>query len=789
MARSIQQLQTASLLDHEMPASREAERLILGAILLDDSTLNQATARLQREDFFFDAHRRVFAGMLLLADAERGIDPITLADVLKSSGDLERVGGPAAISELFDGVPRFSNIEEYVGIVREKATLRQSIRLGQQLVQRAFDGEVAADLLLAEAERAVVDLRQLGMPPTGLISQDEACDDLLVYLQERWANPGVLPGLATGFHDLDNVIGGLQPEDLVILAARPGEGKCLGYGTKVMLNDGTTREVQDIRTGDLLMGPDGQPRRVQSTTRGQEMLWRVKQRRGIDYVVNESHILSLRVNRDRGRWKKGEIVNLSVADYLAQGDGFRHSAKGWKAALDFEDRPVPVDPYFLGIWLGDGASANTRITTPEPEIESWLREFAAREGLVLKFTATDGLATTWSVNSGRRHGNTRDGRNTLLTRMRDLGVIDNKHIPELYKLNSRRVRLELLAGFIDTDGFLGAGTYETSQVNETLARDIVWLARSLGFYVSLSKIQKTCANNGVIGTYWRIWISGNIEEIPVRVPRRKAPPRKMNKDCLRTGISLERVGHGDYYGFELDGDGLFLLEDFTVTHNTTLAMNIKRNVTQRDPDRAVFVVSLEMSARRLLLRDAAAQTGIDYKRILRGQIDADEQRMVSIVIDRELRRQGVEYFDTTNETTVDQIALGCERVRRERGRLDLIIVDHLHLVDGAGESQNAVISKISRGLKRLTTRYKCPVLALAQLNREVEKRVDRRCRLSDLRDSGSIEQDASVVMFINRTNPDGPECEIDIAKNRDGETAAVPVLFFRERSLFTSAAR
>lgn len=155
--------------------------------------------------------------------------------------------------------------------------------------------------------------------------------------------------------------------------------------------------------------------------------------------------------------------------------------------------------------------------------------------------------------------------------MRWYGVFDNKHIPHCYKANSRAVRLGVLAGLMDTDGSENYGGYDYVTESAILAADVAFLARSLGFAAYVNTCQKTCTNNGKIGTYHRVLISGDLSEVPVRLKRKACGPRRQKKSVLVTGISVEKLDVGEYYGFELDGDGLFLLGDFTVTHNTSFA--------------------------------------------------------------------------------------------------------------------------------------------------------------------------------------------------------------------------
>jgi hypothetical protein len=149
-----------------------------------------------------------------------------------------------------------------------------------------------------------------------------------------------------------------------------------------------------------------------------------------------------------------------------------------------------------------------------------------------------------------------------------LNLINNKHIPDIYKINDRETRLQILAGLIDSDGSLVGNCYEITQKNKKLAHDIAFLARSLGFYVKISE-SYICANKKI---KYRLSICGSgLEDIPVLIKRKKASKRKQIKDALNTGITIEELEIDEYYGFTIDGNNRFLLGDFTVTHNTSVA--------------------------------------------------------------------------------------------------------------------------------------------------------------------------------------------------------------------------
>lgn len=344
--------------------------------------------------------------------------------------------------------------------------------------------------------------------------------------------------------------------------------------------DGSIKTVENVKNGDLVMGPDSAPRRVRGVTSGWSELYMVTPVKGDPYIVNEAHILSLkitkignkRVTAPNGKTcKGGDVCNVSVLDYINGSNTFKNVAKGWRTGVDFPNQGVSIPPYILGVWLGDGTSGGVNITTMDAEVVREVYKYASKAGLTVSVvdSRNTGKAITYSITNKNDHGR---GANQFRTSLGHYGLLGNKHIPREYLVNDRNTRLELLAGILDADGYLvDRSVFEVMSHKKELSDGILFLSRSLGFAAYCS--EKFV--NGV--TYFRISISGNTDEIPNRVERRKANPRKQKKSVLVTGVSVEPIGPGEYFGFELDGnDRLFLLGDFTVTHNTVTAANIPR---------------------------------------------------------------------------------------------------------------------------------------------------------------------------------------------------------------------
>lgn len=347
------------------------------------------------------------------------------------------------------------------------------------------------------------------------------------------------------------------------LIGPPGVGKCLARDTPIIMFNGSIKKVQDIVVGDKIMGDDSLPRNVLSLARGQEQMYKIKQNKGDDYIVNESHILSLKLIKTKKdivhignkKYKKGDIVDINVLDYIQLSNHKKSCLKGFKVGVEFADNKTPFDPYIIGLWLGDDSSSCSKITIQDSKVIYYLYNILPSLRMTLQYQ---------SQYDYRLNGINQV--NPFFNVLNDLNLVNNKHIPDIYKINSRQNRLKILAGIIDSEGnyVKHTNTYEITQKNKVLMNDIVFLCRSLGFYTSVVECKE--------GDYQRAHISGyGLEEIPVLIHRKQARNIGKIENALHTVIDIEPRYIDDYYGFTIDGNHRFLLGDFTVTHNTAIS--------------------------------------------------------------------------------------------------------------------------------------------------------------------------------------------------------------------------
>jgi len=216
--------------ERTLPHNLDAERSVLGAILLHNDAFNFAAEVIDAQDFYRDAHRRIFDKMVKLVERGDAIDLVTLKEELGRSGDLEEVGGPAYITALVDGVPRSMNIEHYARIIKEKATLRSLIFSANKILTTAYEAEEEADAILDQAEHAIFAIADDNVRD-GFVSLRDLARGSLDTIEKLHARKELVTGVPSGFTDLDAMTSGFQSSDLIIVAGRPSMGK-----TSLVLN-------------------------------------------------------------------------------------------------------------------------------------------------------------------------------------------------------------------------------------------------------------------------------------------------------------------------------------------------------------------------------------------------------------------------------------------------------------------------------------------------------------------------------------------------------------------------
>lgn len=359
-------------------------------------------------------------------------------------------------------------------------------------------------------------------------------------------------------------------KDKFIILITGGRG-CEVPTQKVMMADLTVKAIKDVKVGDKVMGDDGKPRNVLDVHNGTGKLYKVHQSNGDDYIVNDGHILALKKSRSarndgqldkhgekkfpNGRYPEyGDYIDMPIEDFISKSRRFRCHFRGYKAgSIPYCEKDVAIDPYLLGLWFGDGTSIFPRITNPEEEVKEWIKDYCLNDGLRMSCKHKQGAYLTFL--------------NSLL---RSYNIIKSKQrIPQEYISNSERVRLELLAGLLDTDGSYDGWNYEITQKSKVLAEQIKYIADTLGFCTHIRE-KHVKSEKKDYGVYFRVTISGDVWRIPCKVARKKAVKGLSynNRTFLESSLTITDAGYGEWVGIEVDGNHHYLHCDGTVFHNS-----------------------------------------------------------------------------------------------------------------------------------------------------------------------------------------------------------------------------
>ena len=742
-----------------------------------------------------------------LVREDKPIDEEFLKSKLTSSGNFDEV----ALLDILASNP-ISNTDAYLDEIKARASKRALVTLATTIKKVTIEDDLPAEEVMNLVEKKLYEITQNATSEDFRESKEIAVAMIDEINRLKALGNSKLIGTDTGFRNLNDKTSGFGKGDLVIVAARPAMGKCLGKGTKVLMYDGSLKAVEDIRVGDQLMGDDSTPRNVLSLARGREEMYWVRQNRGIDYRVNKSHILSLKRSRNEGRHRHGDILNIEISDYIKKSDKFKSNYKGYKVAVEFPHKEVLIEPYFLGVWLGDGRSSDIRVATKDKEVVAYLEAYADRLALQLNSYIVEDKCPIYSITKGYTGGNLQEDC-SLQAKLRHYGLIGNKHIPKDYLTNDRENRLELLAGLIDSDGYYDDRYHvmEITQKNKKLAEQIKFLADSLGFRSSFHAKKAQITSVGYESEVYRVRIVGNLDIIPTKVARKKARVLASNRNHQHTGIRVEYDKVDDYYGFEIDGNHLFLLEDMTVTHNTALVLNMALKALERNEGVAFF--SLEMPAEQLMLRMLSAKTSIPLQALRVGDLSDEQWSNLSRATSEMAHKKF--FVDDGGYATIHHVRSKLRKLKGQHPEITMAIIDYLQLMSGEGrEGRQQEISEISRGLKQLARELQIPIIALSQLNRSLESRENKRPMMSDLRESGAIEQDADIILFVYRDDvyreakekekemkakaegreykseyrrKSEEETELIIGKQRNGPTGTVDLIFQKSFTRFVDA--
>ncbi|TNM69061.1 replicative DNA helicase [Streptomyces sp. NP160] len=832
------------------PQDVAAEMSVLGGMMLSKDAIADVVEQIRGTDFYRPAHELIYDAVMDLYGRGEPADAITVAATLTRKGEIGRVGGPGYLHTLISSVPTAANAGYYARIVRERAVLRRLVEAGTRIVQLGYaaeGGDVDALVNTAQAEvYAVTDQRQTeDYVPLG--STIEATIDEIEASSHR--GDGMI-GVPTGFADLDALTNGLHGGQMIVIAARPAIGKALALDTQLPTPTGWTT-MGEVSVGDCVIAADGTPTRVVAAT--DVMLdrpcYELVFDDGTTVIADAQHQWATRTRAER---RSGRSASIRTTEEMARSvrcatadERVEHSVEVAQP-LQLERQPLPVSPYALGVWLGDGHTDAARFTTADLEVVarvesegydvravagtisySWrLPQPQVAEGSCVvcgaAFTprasqvrscgrSCGGRAKTVSApvaepacpdcgrsSSGlRRCSSCHAAHGSVLGLLRGLGVLGSKHIPASYLRASERQRRELLAGLLDSDGTVNpTGSVQFSVTDERLARDVQELVLSLGYRCAVST-RPVAGRGPERSTCFTITFSTDDDVFAlerkrlVHKDRRRPSTERLRQ---RYVVEVRPVASVPVRCIEIEHPSHLYLatRSMVPTHNSTIGLDILRSAAIKNNMPAV-VFSLEMGKTEITMRLLSAEAKVPLQNMRKGTMREEDwtrlARTMGAVSEAPL------FIDDSPNMTLMEIRAKCRRLKQQHG-LKLVVIDYLQLMTSGKkvESRQQEVSEFSRALKLLAKELEVPVIAISQLNRGPEQRTDKRPAMADLRESGAIEQDADMIILLHREDayekesPRAGEADLIVAKHRNGPTDTIVVAFQGHYSRFVDMA-
>ena len=521
--------------------------------------------------------------------------------------------------------------------------------------------------------------------------------------------------------------------------------------------------------------------------------------------------LAKRVSRPVNVWHAGvhdEVVtteHMAATVRCASADRRPNHAVRLAKSFDLPETALPLPPYTLGVWLGDGDSAGAVYTSHDPEIATQVRaegievteyrphRYRLRIPRPAPPVGPPTCPDCGKPSSGMRRCQAchRD-HGTVNAILRSMGVLRNKHIPAIYLRGSERQRRALLAGLLDTDGTINrTGCVQFDVTNRRLAEDTLELIHTLGYRARI-RTRRVNGRTEEGSTCYRIAFTPG--EPVFNLARKRQRQRFDHAPTARMVVDVRRVESVPVRCVEVgNAEHLYLAGRSCIpTHNSTLGLDIARAASIRHQLTSVMF-SLEMSRNEITMRLLSAEARVPLHHMRSGQMTDDDWGRIA-------RRTGEVssaplFIDDSPNMTMMEIRAKCRRLR-QRHDLRLVIIDYLQLMTSGKrvESRQQEVAEFSRALKLLAKELDVPVIAISQLNRSAEQRTDKKPMLADLRESGSIEQDSDMVILLHREDayekesPRAGEADFIVAKHRNGPTATITVAFQGHYSRFVDMA-
>jgi replicative DNA helicase len=766
-------------------------------MMLEPEAIAAAAGVVRADDFYKPAHSNIFDAIHALYAAGQPVDPVTVADELRRNGLLETVGGHQVLVDVMASTPATTNAAGYARIVEEHALLRRLIGIAGEIAEIGYSMPEDVTKALDRAEAMVYDVNQ-----RRVTDSTSKIEDLLGLnldrLEQLYGRGDAITGVPTGYVDLDELLSGLQPSNLVVVGARPSMGKCVAWDTPIVdACTGELRTAADLhraglaggRVSVLALAGAGELRTVQPHA-----------------FVDDGHKPVFRVRTHSGR----EVRTTASHPFLTP-DGWRPLADlaaghhvGVPAAIPvFGHDGLPVDEVLMlahMVVAPGGDELGPRLWTDNPEVAADIERRGAGYGVRVIDRTLPGGARTWDVapsgalaDLAARHGIARAPAERRVPRAvfrlprdqlalflnRALGAIAAVWHPAgdepgrlvvslrsaglAHDLQHLLLRFGVRASVRRSVVAVDDATWAAHELVVADGPQIVALAREIGLLGREAELGAVVAHARRLAEQPRPELVVAATGRPVGTGRGPtAAERSAEPDHPRGPVpaggggaldgsvvawdeitAIEHEGDEQVYDLTIPDWHNFVAADVFV-HNTSFALGMAAHAALY-ANQPVLVFSLEMGSLELSQRLLCGEARIDSARVRTGRLSEDDWSRISQAIGR-LASAPI-WIDDNPNLTVMEIRAKARRLKSQVGTLGMVVVDYLQLMTGRTRAENrqVEVSEISRGLKILARELECPVVALSQLSRQLELRSDKRPMLADLRESGCVAGDTKVL--------------------------------------------
>ena len=748
---------TTSVENKILPHSYEAEKAIIGAILEKPKAIEKVMEGLKIKDFYGVSAKDIYKSMIELYRKDIEIDVISLKESLEQS-DKENFSAKELLRDILENYIAIGNLDNHISTVKNKSLLRSLAILVDLNEDKIYEKGMMFNDLFRNFESSFIELGELvknekPVDPEGIL--EEVKKDIRKAEAQGWF------GFSTGFSNLDKNTGGMMLGHVWVIGAY-----CMGKGTKIITYNGEKKNIEDIEVGDLLASVNSkEPRRVQQITSGIDYMYEISGKYIDKFTVNGNHILPMMWVGDGYKKERGKIEKIKVDEFIQKSNREKRGYRLLKSSAQYKENSIPIDPWLLGFWLGDGRKRGTSFAVSNKKV--WLidelKKYAIQYGL--KFSANDwkndGVLDVYlgAKLERNRLGQFKNG-NKLFAKLNTLGVINNKHIPDCYKYTITKNRLELLAGLVDSDGSITGASKSVvnfHQVDKKLITQVRELAESLGFNTHLKKCEQRGGQSSIStkgkGYIWRLSITGNIELIPLKDLSKKIQNGKFVKkyysDKLGVTFNVKPIGLDEYYGVTLDGNHLYLAQNNIVNHNTGtgktwLILQILLNLLRINVK--VMLFSSEMDRKMNMVRMLANITETNPLAILKGGLNPEIQEKQAVA-EKELKTYQHRLFIYDFVYWVEDIRLKIKKAKIKHG-VQVVFIDFIqNLRTKTGGTLYERMSSISMELQKIAQELNVCIVINSQVNQASAGSVDSYGAIS-YKGAGEIAAVADVGLWL-----------------------------------------